>query len=207
MPVVISGIGPSTPVLVAVSPLAELGSALHVPQDPGHHDRTGWAAGVRAGMSPRQRALTDRWSWTVQKHRSTPFVTVHGPDEHFDVQRERLRESALAARVRDFTQMAAVNGTRQAVAGLDAGLSVIRDGVSLAEVCHTRHDVSRRGLAVVPSVAWIVGTDPTLANRHLRHLNRSGLTHTTRRGRYVQYRLHTGAVAALGTDTLTLLLK
>jgi DNA-binding transcriptional ArsR family regulator len=340
MPVVITGIGPRTPVYVAVSPLAELGSALHVLQDPGHHDRTEWAAGVRAVMSARLRALTDRWSWTVQKHRSTPFVTMHAPDEDFDLQRKRLRalapadlaagllrplrrtgesglgfsaarapgvdalvealrsdpgpavaefleflditwdewfeaewqrvRPALAARARDFAQMASVHGTTQAVAALDAGLSATGDGVSLAEVCHTRHDVSRRGLAVVPSaftrphlwvvdvpdqplvlipglddgpvapsstqmlarltalahpvrlkiaqaiatealtageVARIVGTDPTLVNRHLRHLNRSGLTHTARRGRYVQYRLHTGAVAALGTDTLTLLLK
>src|SRR4051794_26205351 len=86
MPVVISGLRPSTPLVAAVSPLAELGSALHVLQDRGHHERDDWSPNLSRAL----QAQTTRWSWTVQKHRSTPFVTVVAPIEEFDEQLKRL---------------------------------------------------------------------------------------------------------------------
>jgi DNA-binding transcriptional ArsR family regulator len=336
MPVVISGLGPSTVLFAAVSPLAELGSALHVLQDPGHHDRAGWSP----GLSPGLREQTARWSWTVQKHRSTPFVTVAGPAEDFDQQLKRLHAMApeelaaqllrpfrrvseagirfgearapevaeqvrrlrqepgdavadfldflrrswdewfaaewqriqpvLAERARHFAQVVAASGAAAALAGLDPALTAGRGEVTLAEVCHHRHDVSRRGLAVLPStftwphvwvvdvadqplvlihaistgrsapplkqllarleaiahpqrfrvaqtilsealtageVAELVHADPTVVNRHLRTLARAGLAGTTRRGRFVRYRLDTAAVSALGGDALAMLYK
>lgn len=59
---------------------------------------------------------------------------------------------------------------------------------------HARHHVSGRGLLV-------------LVNRHLRALAAAGLARTARRGRFVQYQLDAGAVEALGSDLLALLLR
>lgn len=70
--------GPGRPVPV-VSALVEFGSALHVLHDPGHHDATGWAAGVREAMSPRLVTWTQAWWWTAQAIRATPFVTAVPP--------------------------------------------------------------------------------------------------------------------------------
>jgi hypothetical protein len=71
----VAGPAGSVPVAV-VSPLVELGSALHVLRDPGHHDADEWAAGVRAGMSRRLAESVRQWSWTTQAIRATPFVTA-----------------------------------------------------------------------------------------------------------------------------------
>ncbi len=59
-----------------VSPLVELGSALHVLHDPAHHDADEWAAHVRVAMTPRLAGWTNAWAWTTQAIRSGPFVTV-----------------------------------------------------------------------------------------------------------------------------------
>jgi DNA-binding transcriptional ArsR family regulator len=332
MPVVLSGLDPATPPVSAVSPLVEMGSALHVRQDPGHHGRAGWSPPMSAALAAR----TDRWSWTVQKHRSAPFVTVTGPDESFPDQLARLRampapelagqllrpfrqvprngparppelagllgrladdpaepvadfltflrqtwdewfaqewtrvRPALAAQTRDFTQLVAASGPAAAVASLDPALTADGADVTLAEVCHRRHDLAGRGLVVVPSaftwphvwvvdvpgeplllihaadrgaggpgpgevlarlaamahpqrfrvaqtilaealtageVAHLVRADPTVVNRHLRTLARTGLARTMRSGRYVRYRLNGEAVAGLGADTLATLHK
>jgi DNA-binding transcriptional ArsR family regulator len=56
-------------------------------------------------------------------------------------------------------------------------------------------------------VAELVHADPTLVNRHLRTLARAGLARTTRRGRFVRYRLDADAVSALGGDALAMLHK
>lgn len=57
-----------------VEPMIELGGALHVLDDPGHHDAVEWADGVRARLSPALAEATARWAWTTRAIRSTPFV-------------------------------------------------------------------------------------------------------------------------------------
>jgi DNA-binding transcriptional ArsR family regulator len=337
MPVVISGLTAAMPLFAAVSPLAEFGSALHVWQDPGHHDRADWAPPISAGLLSR----TERWAWTVQKHRSSPFVTVPAPAETFHEQLVRLQamparelaagllrplrrvseagmrfgparspavaelidrlhhdpdepvadfldflkcswdewfadewariQPVLAARARHFAQLVAASGAPAALAALDPALTAGADRVTLAEVCHNRHDVSGRGLVVLPStftwphvwvvdvpdqplvlihaagtapaaapslplvlarleamahpqrfrvaqtilsealtageVAELVHADPTLVNRHLRVLARAGLARTSRRGRFVRYRLDGDALAGLGGEVLSMLHK
>ena len=90
MPTAITGLdGPAGAGPVpAVSALIELGSALHVLRDPGHHGAGPWAGSVRAAMSPRLAGWTESWWWTAQAIRSTPFVTAAPPSEEFG---DRLR--------------------------------------------------------------------------------------------------------------------
>jgi DNA-binding transcriptional ArsR family regulator len=68
-----------------------------------------------------------------------------------------------------------------------------------------------RAIATEPRTAGEISalwnTDPTLVNRHLRALATAGLARPSRRGRFVQYQLDPGAIAALGTDLLALLLR
>jgi len=68
-----------------------------------------------------------------------------------------------------------------------------------------------RAIATEPrtagEIAMLWNMDPTQVNRQLRALSRAGLARTTRRGRFVQYQLDSEAVAALGTDLLSLLLR
>jgi DNA-binding transcriptional ArsR family regulator len=93
MPTVITGLGeagPGRPVPV-VSALLEFGSALHVLRDPGHHDATEWAAGIRARMSQRLVAWTRAWWWTAQAIRAAPFVTAAPPADDFEGSLDRLR--------------------------------------------------------------------------------------------------------------------
>ncbi|MDP4511768.1 ArsR/SmtB family transcription factor [Nonomuraea turcica] len=80
----------------AISAMTELGSALHVLRDPGHHGLEEWAARIRTEMSPRLDAWTRSWWWTTQAIRSTPFVAPTPPADDFEVQLERLR--AMPAR-------------------------------------------------------------------------------------------------------------
>jgi DNA-binding transcriptional ArsR family regulator len=82
MPVAIVGL---STVSAAVSPLSELGSALHAVGDPGHHpvDLPPMSAGLR------RRAR--RWSFTTRAIRATPFVTVWGADDGFAAQLDHLR--------------------------------------------------------------------------------------------------------------------
>ena len=98
MPTAITGLdggGPGRPAPV-VSALVEFGSALHVLRDPGHHGADGWAAGVRAEMSPRLASWTRAWWWTAQAIRATPFVTAAPPGDEFGDRLDRLR--AMPAR-------------------------------------------------------------------------------------------------------------
>lgn len=71
----LSGPAAARPVAV-VSAIIELGSALHVLRDPGHHDAERWAAGVRARITPALACSIESWAWTTQAIRATPFVTV-----------------------------------------------------------------------------------------------------------------------------------
>jgi hypothetical protein len=61
----VAGRAGAAPVAVP-SVLVELGSALHVLRDPGHHDAAEWATTIRARMSPRLAESVRRWSWTTQ---------------------------------------------------------------------------------------------------------------------------------------------
>jgi DNA-binding transcriptional ArsR family regulator len=68
-----------------------------------------------------------------------------------------------------------------------------------------------RAIATEPRTAGEISAlwhiDPTLVNRHLRALAAAGLARPARRGRFVQYQLDAGAIEALGTDLLALLLR
>ncbi|WP_328992013.1 DUF5937 family protein [Kribbella sp. NBC_01245] len=77
MPTVLTGLNRLTgeQIRPIVSPLLELGSALHVLAEPGHHDRLEWAARIRATMTPAENAELDAWSWTYRAVRSRIFVT------------------------------------------------------------------------------------------------------------------------------------
>lgn len=81
----------------------------------------------------------------------------------------------------------------------------------LTAVAHRGRLEVARAIATEPRTAGEISAlwhiDPTLVNRHLRALAAAGLARTARRGRFVQYQLDTGAVEALGTDLLALLLR
>jgi DNA-binding transcriptional ArsR family regulator len=210
--------------VASVSPLVELGSALHVLRDPDHHDAAEWAASVRTGVSRRLAEAIASWSWTTQAIRATPFVTpgpvedvpaalsamaamppdqlarqllrpispggqtgaalrwaqARGPavaalvqmlvdepsravnefmeflqqcwDEWFAAEWRR-RRPVLRARARRFTDVVGARGGVQALATVDSSVRALAsgDGVSVAKVAKGRHDVSGRGLTVVPS--------------------------------------------------------
>jgi len=326
VPTAITGLDRAWPA-VLVEPLVELGNALHVLDDPGHHGAVDWAERVRSRMSPRLAEATVAWAWTTRAIRSTPFVTSAVADfpgavtklreceprlaewllrpvvrraaasrgpvveallrrpaeateeflwfleatwrEWFGSEWRRLRP-ALAARARRFADTVARSGAARALTTVDAAITTTNAGVSIAKLQNARHDVSRRGLLVAPSafirphlyvadspgeplllihpidtgppvpsvnalfgqlttvanrgrleVARAIATeprtageiaelwrvDPTLVNRHLRALAAAGLATTVRRGRYVQYRLDTGAIERLGADVVRLLLR
>jgi DNA-binding transcriptional ArsR family regulator len=81
----------------------------------------------------------------------------------------------------------------------------------LGTVAHRGRLEVARAIATQPRTAGEISAlwhiDPTLVNRHLRALAAAGLARTARRGRFVQYQLDAGAVEALGTDLLALLLR
>lgn len=62
-------------------------------------------------------------------------------------------------------------------------------------------------LEVARAIADLWSMDVTLVTNHLRTLASSGLATTTRRGRFVQYALDRDAVARLGGELLSLLLR
>ncbi|HTF07125.1 MAG TPA: DUF5937 family protein [Asanoa sp.] len=211
MPVAIVGV--PTSVSAAVSPLAELGSALHAAGAPGHHAGADLPP-MGVGLARQAR----RWAFTTQAIRATPFVTVWGPDEEFATQLDHLRalpphrlatqllrpigdtgaalryararglgarvdalvdrprpavaefleflaesweswfaarwpavRPALAARTRRFALDVAAAGPVAALTTLDLSITAAGAGVSIAKVRNHRHDVSRRGLVVLPS--------------------------------------------------------
>ncbi|MFC0626757.1 ArsR/SmtB family transcription factor [Kribbella deserti] len=99
MPSVLTGLTRLTgeQVRLVVSPLLELGSALHVLAAPDHHDRAEWADRVKATMTPAENAELDAWSWTYRAVRARIFVTYPveepeaGPAEGNGWQRELAR--------------------------------------------------------------------------------------------------------------------
>jgi DNA-binding transcriptional ArsR family regulator len=94
MPIAIAGLRalPAGQPRTVVSPLVELGSALHVLADPAHHRADGWAAGVRESLSPSLRARTSEWAWTCQAIRAAPFLSTTESPTDFDTELERLRD-------------------------------------------------------------------------------------------------------------------
>lgn len=94
MPTSIAGLDRpgAAPLVPVVSTLVELGSALHVLRDPGHHDAVEWAGGVRAAMSPELARQTRSWWWTTQAIRATPFVTAVPPGDDFTDRLDELRD-------------------------------------------------------------------------------------------------------------------
>jgi DNA-binding transcriptional ArsR family regulator len=81
----------------------------------------------------------------------------------------------------------------------------------LGTVAHRGRLEVARAIATEPRTAGEISAlwhiDPTLVNRHLRTLAAVGLARTARQGRFVRYQLDAGAVEALGTDLLALLLR
>lgn len=96
MPITVAGLHdlpPGQPFPV-VSPLVEMGSALHVLADPSHHHADDWATVVRSRLSPALRRRTTAWAWTSQAIRAAPFLGVpaSASDSDFESDVERLRE-------------------------------------------------------------------------------------------------------------------
>jgi DNA-binding transcriptional ArsR family regulator len=79
MPTSITGLDATHPTPV-VEPMVELGGALHVLDDPAHHDAVAWAADIRARMTPALAEATEAWAWTTRAIRSTPFVASGATD-------------------------------------------------------------------------------------------------------------------------------
>jgi DNA-binding transcriptional ArsR family regulator len=228
MPISVTGLRElprGRPVLV-VSPLVELGSALHVLADPSHHGADPWAATIGARLGPGLRGRTTAWAWTSQAIRAAPFLGVPASDTDFETELDRLRsvparrlagqllrpisrsgdlsqvrrwsrardpavvarvdalverpadgvaefvdflaetwtvwfaaewdrvEPALRSRARRFTHdVATTGGVAAALAGLDGSITPTAGGagISIAKVQSSRHDVTRRGLALALS--------------------------------------------------------
>lgn len=96
MPTAIIGLDRARPSTV-VKPMIELGGALHVLDDPGHHDAVEWAEGIRARLSPALADATAKWAWTTRAIRSTPFVVPEVADlDAEDLLRPVVRSAAAS---------------------------------------------------------------------------------------------------------------
>ncbi len=228
MPITVAGLRalpPGQP-LPVVSPLVEMGSALHVLADPSHHHADDWATAIRSEMRLGLRRRTTAWAWTCQAIRAAPFLDVASAATDFEAELERLRTlpsrrlakqllrpiarsgdldharrwsrsraaavvrcvdlllerpadgvaefadflaetwdawfhvewtrvaPSLRARARRLARDTATTGSvAKALATVDGSITPAAgdNGVTIAKVQSTRHDVSRRGLAVAPS--------------------------------------------------------
>jgi len=91
MPITVAGLrvlSTGRPVTV-VSPLVEMGSALHALSDPAHHQADRWADEVRSRLSPALARRTAAWAWTSQAIRAAPFLSPDTAD--FDTALAELR--------------------------------------------------------------------------------------------------------------------
>jgi DNA-binding transcriptional ArsR family regulator len=206
MPTSIIGLDGMRPTAV-VEPLIELGCALHVLDDPGHHDLEQWAVEAGARMTADLVTATRAWAGTTRAIRATPFVVSSTADfgaavdglpsdilgdqllrpvthaavasreplvgaverrpaeaaadfvaflratwhQWFAAEWQRVRP-LLAARARQFQDTVVRQGVVPALTALDPSVSAVAAGVSIAKLQNVRHDVSRRGLIVAPSV-------------------------------------------------------
>lgn len=89
---IVTGIEAARPVF-ATSALVELGCALHVLNEPAHHDAAQWAAQVRTTLSPSGEAELAQWSWLTQAIRAAPFVTPDPSEGAADDDVRRLRSA------------------------------------------------------------------------------------------------------------------
>lgn len=184
-----------------------------------------WAT-VRPVLATRARALSDALS--VQGASSAlatvdSSVTVTGPgsvsiakiqNTRHDVSRRGLLV-APSSLIRPHLYVA--NVPRQPLLLIhpaEAGPSVPSAAdllQRLGAVAHRERLEVARAIATEPRTAGEISAlwniDPTLVNRHLRALAAAGLARPARRGRFVRYQLDAGAVQALGTDLLALLLR
>ena len=132
MPIAVVGI---TRVSAAVSPLTELGCALHVANDPAHH-----GADLPLPGAALSRRVT-RWAFTTRAIRATPFVTVWGPDDGFAAQLDRLRSLSPATLAASLLRPISPGGDRGAALrygrarGVDALVTALveRPGPAVAE--------------------------------------------------------------------------
>lgn len=102
MPISVAGLQglPARRPITVVSPLLEMGSALHVLADPSHHQADQWAADVRSAMGPGLARRTAAWAWTSQAIRAAPFLSPETAE--FETELTRLRNlpaRQLAARL------------------------------------------------------------------------------------------------------------
>jgi DNA-binding transcriptional ArsR family regulator len=102
MPISVAGLQelPAGRPITVVSPLLEMGSALHVLADPSHHQAGQWAADVRSALGPGLARRTTAWAWASQAIRAAPFLSPSTAD--FDTELDRLRSlpaRQLAARL------------------------------------------------------------------------------------------------------------
>jgi DNA-binding transcriptional ArsR family regulator len=184
-----------------------------------------WAA-IRPVLAARARILAD----VVSAHGASaalatidPSVTVTAPgsvsiakvqNARHDVSRRGLLV-APSSRVRPHLYVANVRSHPLLLIHPDEAGPPVPSAADLLQrlgtVAHRGRLEVARAIATEPRTAGEIAalwhTDPTLVNRHLRALAAVGLARTVRRGRFVQYQLDAGAVEALGTDLLALLLR
>ena len=102
MPITVAGLRvlPAGRPTTAVSPLVEMGSALHVLSDPSHHRADRWADDIRSRLDAGLTRRTDAWAWASQAIRAAPFLSPTTTD--FDTALAQLRAlppHQLAARL------------------------------------------------------------------------------------------------------------
>ena len=141
MPTAITGLHRPAPV---VSPLVELGCALHARNDPTHH-------ATAPTLPPDLAARTAAWSWTTRAIRATPFVTL--PDREGD--RGAGERGASDRKAGDLSFAEAVEALRALPAERLAGqllrsVSPRRGGRTAA------HWAASRGPAVAASVTALL---------------------------------------------------
>lgn len=90
MPLTVSGLSIES-VRPAVSPMVELGCALHVLNDPRHHHASEWAATVDAKMTESLAAETRAWGWATRAIRATPFATAAPGTGDFEAELDQVR--------------------------------------------------------------------------------------------------------------------
>jgi DNA-binding transcriptional ArsR family regulator len=206
----------------AVCALVEFGSALHVLRDPGHHGSAEWAAGVLAAQARQFADTAARHGSAAALTATDPAVTRAGrgisiakvASARHDVSRRGLLV-APSGRIAPHLYVADVPGQPllliHPVTPGPPAPPVAQLRRRLDTVAHRGRQEVARAIATEPrtagEIAGLWNLDPALVNRHLRALAAAGLARPTRRGRFVQYQLDAGAVAAVGTDLAALLLR
>ncbi len=130
-----------------VSALHELGAALHVLGNPGHHGEPDWTVRVRATMTDALADETERWSWTTSAIRSQVFVTVPVLEEDIGLLDRQDPAAVAEALLRPLTRL----GPTRTVLGW----------------------ATSRGLAVSETVELLIADPPAGARRFAAFLRAS----------------------------------